>query len=458
MEAIIAHEAQRVKHETIDGKPRGRPRKATTKRRKRSGKRGRIRELGQVAIVLLNYLPYQVNQYVSLASLARKLKFRPKPVTVKEIRTALEQLSYFGFIRIRKYQRTYKDGTPSKRSGFIIEKIYGYDDRLEMKQLKEALFQSAEEREKIRERRSRWAIQNLIVPDTGDAATAVRLLLSVGAETIRFHGKNHCTISIRNVEKIIQNAESKNYDVMGRIDGATYGTLIQLDEVSRSLLSRLLPHAFIAFETSPENFQVWIALPIGTPIKQRNRIRARLIRALNPNDDKEGVNRGSCGEMRWPQSINQKPKYNGFRVRLIHGSMGHFVAPPELDAAGLLAPIPKRERAKDRSSSSQSQSPLRAEASRPVQNHPAKTVPDYPALLGRYGGSRHDADGQFLIHCIKRGFTKTERRQLLFARSTKCRELGESYFDDRERFALESRKRQQKFAASRQKSVGRNWK
>lgn len=339
-------------------KRRGRPPKATTKRvlkREGSGKSGRNKELGIVAIVLLNYLPQQVNRYVSLKSLASKLRF--KQVTVKEIRTAIDQLVYFGYIRKTNYQRRYKDGTPSKRSGFIIEKIYGYDDRLEMKQLKEALFQSAEEREKIRERRSRWAIQNLIVPDTGDAATAVRLLLSVGAETIRFHGKNHYTISIRNVEKIIQNAESKNYDVMGRVDGATYGTLIQLDEVSRPLLSRLLPHAFMAFETSPENFQVWFALPLETPIKQRNRIRARLINALNPNDDSEGVNRGSCGEMRWPQSINQKPKYNGFRVRLIHGSMGHFVTPPDLDAAGLLAPVAKRERGKDRSS------PLRAEAS-----------------------------------------------------------------------------------------------
>jgi RepB DNA-primase from phage plasmid len=448
MGEILARETQRVKHETI--KKLGRPRKAITKRRKRRfGQRGRNKELGNVAIVLLKYLPKQVNRYVSLASLASKLKF--KHVTIKEIRTAIDQLVYFGFIRKINYQRPYKDGTPSKRSGFILEKIYGYDDRIEMKELALTLYESPEQRSKIRERRSRWAINNLILPDDGDAATTVRLLRSVGVETIRFYGKNHNTISIRDVEKIIQSAESKNYDVMGRVDGATYGTLIQLDEVSRSLLARLLPLAFMAFETSPDNFQVWFALPLHTPVKQRNRIRARLIQALNPNGDEKGVNGGSHGEMRWPESINQKPKHNGFRVRLIHGSMGQFITSPELDADGLLAPVPKRERPpKDRSSSSQSQMP---EASR--QNDLVKTVPDYAALLGKHGGNRHITDGLFLIACIKRGFTKTERRQLLFARSTKCREQGEAYFDDREKFARESLKRREEFAANAPKSRGK---
>ena len=434
------------------GKKRGRPKKATgTRRRKRegSGQRGRYKELGVVAIVLLNYLPHQINRYVSLESLASKLKF--KQVTVKEIRTAIDQLVYFGYIRKINYQRRYKDGTPSKRSGFILEKIYGYDDRIEMRHVNATLFESAEQRSKIRERRGRWAIQNLIVTDEGDAATTVRLLRSVGAETIRFYGKDHVTTSIRDVEKIIRNAESKNYDVMGRVDGATYGTLIQLDEVSRSLLPRLLSLAFMAFETSPENFQVWFALPLGTPIKQRNRIRARLIQGLNPDGDPKGVNGGSHGEMRWPESINQKPKYNAFRVRLTHVSMGQFITPPELDAAGLLALVPKRERLKARRLEDRSSSRSRTEASH--QNDFVKTVPDYAATFGKQGGNRHITDGLFLIDCIKRGFTKTERRQLLFARSTKCREGGESYFEERETFARESLKRREKFAAEKQRKI-----
>jgi hypothetical protein len=228
-----------------------------------------------------------------------------------------------------------------------------------------------------------------------------------------------------------------------------------VDEVPRSLLPRLLPHAFIAFETSPENFQVWFALPLGTPIMQRNRIRDRLIRALNPDRNPEGVNGGAYGEMRWPGSINQKPKHNGFRVRLIHGSMGQFSMPPELDADGLLAPVAKRERPTTDRSSSQSQLPLRVKASRPVQTHPAKTVPDYPALLGKYGGNRHITDGLFLIDCMKRGYNVDERRQLLWARSTKCHEDGESYFQDREKFARESLKRRQEFAAERKKNLDR---
>jgi hypothetical protein len=219
---ILAQTTRRVNNATT--KKLGRPRKAITKRRKRSAKRGRIKRLGKVAIVLLKYLPYQVNLHVSLESLASKLKFE-KGITIGKIRAAIDQLVYFGYIRVTNYQRKYKDGTPSLRSGFIIEKIYGFDDEIKMKDQHRTLFKSQEERAKIRERRERWGIDNLIVPDTNDAATAVRLLLSVGAETIRFHGKDHNTISIRNVEKIIQNAESKKYDVMGRVDGETYGTL-----------------------------------------------------------------------------------------------------------------------------------------------------------------------------------------------------------------------------------------
>jgi hypothetical protein len=384
-----------------------------------------------------------VNQYVSLASLASKLKFE-QGITEGKIRAAIGQLVYFGYIRKINYQRRYKDGTPSKRSGFILEKIYGHDDRLEMKDQNPTLFESPEERAKIRERRERWGIDNLILPDTGDAAATVRLLKSVGAETIRFfyldHQGNHITSSIRDVEKIICIAEGKGHNLAARVDGKTFGTLIQLDEVKQCHLELLKRVAFMIFETSPNNFQAWVVLPMGTPIKQRNRIRTRLIAGLKTYDDR--INGGSYGEMRWPQSINQKEKYNGFRVRLIHESMGHFITSPELDAAGLLASVPKRERPKDRSSF-RVQSP-----SRPVQNDLAKTEPDYAALLGKHS-QRHIADGLFLTDCILRGFTKVERRQLLLARSTKYQELDDAYFEQRDEWAAGNAKRRQKFAVQK---------
>jgi hypothetical protein len=453
MEAILAQTTRRVNNATT--KKLGRPRKATTKRRKRSGQRGRIKRLSQVAVVLLKFLRNQVNRYVSRADLAATIK-GVQGITEGKVRAAIDQLVYFGYIRKINYQRRYRDGSPSKRSGFILEKIYGHDDKLEMKDQNPTLFESPEERAKIRERRERWGIDNLILPDTGDAAATVRLLKSVGAETIRFfylnHQGHHITSSIRDVAKIICIAEDKGHNLVARVDGKTFGTLIQLDEVKQCHLELLKPVAFMIFETSPNNFQAWVALPIGTPIKQRKRIRTRLIAGLkafeerfvnNPPAGYTWINGGSFGEMRWPQSINQKPKHNGFRVRLIHESRGHFITSPELDAAGLLARVPKRERPPKDRSSFRVQSP-----SRPVQNDLAKTEPDYAALLGKHS-QRHIADGLFLTDCILRGFTKVERRQLLLARSTKYQELDDTYFEQRDEWAAGNAKRRQKFTAQK---------
>ncbi|MGH9907051.1 MAG: DNA-primase RepB domain-containing protein, partial [Pyrinomonadaceae bacterium] len=106
--------------------------------------------------------------------------------------------------------------------------------------------------------------------------------------------------------------------------------LIQVDDCNSELLDRLKPFAFLAIETSPENYQSWLALPIGTEKSDRDSIRSRLLRCL------EGVDRSASGAMRWPGSLNHKPGRNGFCVRIVASIPGRFVTPANLASAGLL--------------------------------------------------------------------------------------------------------------------------
>jgi len=108
--------------------------------------------------------------------------------------------------------------------------------------------------------------------------------------------------------------------------------LIQIDDCNSELLDRLRPYAFLAIETSLENYQSWLALPLETEKSDRNSIRSRLLRRL------EGVDKAASGAMRWPGSINHKPGRNGFCVRIVTSIPGRFVTPAELENAGLLAP------------------------------------------------------------------------------------------------------------------------
>ncbi|MGH9968827.1 MAG: DNA-primase RepB domain-containing protein [Pyrinomonadaceae bacterium] len=108
---------------------------------------------------------------------------------------------------------------------------------------------------------------------------------------------------------------------------------IQVDECDSELLERLRPFAFLIIETSQQNYQSWLALPLKTEKSDRDSVRTRLLRCL------EGVDKTASGAMRWPGSINHKPGRKAFCVRIVGSHPGRFVTPAELDSAGLLAPL-----------------------------------------------------------------------------------------------------------------------
>src|SRR6185369_11772422 len=102
----------------------------------------------------------------------------------------------------------------------------------------------------------------------------------------------------------------------------------QLDDLSGSQLDRVCRFSFLVLETSPENFQAWVAVTDATPETIRRVKKAA------------GADRNASGATRLAGSYNFKSKYapNYPRVRL------HSIAPllvvtvGQLDRAGLIAP------------------------------------------------------------------------------------------------------------------------
>jgi hypothetical protein len=141
------------------------------------------------------------------------------------------------------------------------------------------------------------------------------------------------------------NLDNPTHSLCGRPRGPR--RLIQVDDCALEVARLLLPFAFLAVMTSPGNFQVWVALSDAIPDDEEFRAqKRRLYKQLNPKADKKGPNGGAHGSIRWPGTLNRKPKRRyadgeSPRVQLVGVTPGRTVSLAELDDAGLLAPPPR---------------------------------------------------------------------------------------------------------------------
>jgi hypothetical protein len=185
--------------------------------------------------------------------------------------------------------------------------------------------------------------------------------------------------------------------------------LIQIDDCNAETLKDLLPFCFFAEETSEDNFQAWLALPLLTREDELWEVRQRL---LNKIDSGNG---GAFGATRWVGSINFKPNRNHFRVRLIHAANGRITTAKELDEAGLLA-----EPEKPIAQPIEQQSETKGFTGSP---------PDYDRCLRDNEYDRSDADASFMAICKKRGYSRDESIDLLLDVSKRAQESHPSYIE-----------------------------
>jgi hypothetical protein len=117
----------------------------------------------------------------------------------------------------------------------------------------------------------------------------------------------------------------QNYIIRPRANSVT---LIQLDDLDSAKAARVAAHAFMVLETSPGNFQAWVAVK-DAPEDLARRLRKGA-----------GADPTASGATRVSGSVNFKTKYapDFPRVELSQVNAGHVAGVAELAAAGIVAP------------------------------------------------------------------------------------------------------------------------
>jgi hypothetical protein len=192
-----------------------------------------------------------------------------------------------------------------------------------------------------------------LAPPEAQAAATVEAFQSVGATRFKVvflnvkpvSGQSACVGSeevnaanlLAKVESYIKRSEQQSESVCLRPQD---GSLIQFDDCDADTLALLQSFSFFRNETSPANFQAWIALHPDIDEETRRTVRERLLRRLKDT----GANGGAFNSVRLPGTLNAKEKYKATfgeypRVKLVGVTLGRFVTQDELEHAGLLAPV-----------------------------------------------------------------------------------------------------------------------
>jgi hypothetical protein len=220
----------------------------------------------------------------------------------------------------------------------------------------------------------------------------------------------------RTIGRVLQDAERNRHNVIIRPRSAT-ATLIQLDDLDFAKATRIAPHAFIVFQTSPANYQAWVAVEPGASPD----FRRRLIKGIG------GVDKSASGSTRIAGSLNFKAKYAPAfpRVEIIHATTGNITSMAALEQAGFVAP--REEPRPPRPALSLRTGPYLSKRAG------WKRWPSYQMCLdgapkGTGGNSKRSlADFTWCRTAIEWGWSKEATASHLMEVSTKAKENGEAY-------------------------------
>jgi len=208
------------------------------------------------------------------------------------------------------------------------------------------------------------------------------------------------------------NEKNSTHSLCGRVSGIKhkYSTrrLIQVDDCNWEVVRLLMPFAFLVTMTSPGNYQAWLALSDVIPDHEDFKSqRRRLYQFLKPT----GANGGAHGSIRWPGSLNRKPKRRyadgeSPRVQLLSVTPARITSLAELDAAGLLAPVPPKK------------TPAQI---REIKGRLPHGWPDFDELLERHAGDRSRAEFAWCCRAIETGWPQYKVEEELARRGAKAR-------------------------------------
>jgi hypothetical protein len=187
-------------------------------------------------------------------------------------------------------------------------------------------------------------------------------------------------------------------------------SLIQLDDLKQESLDRLADMVFLSLQTSPGNYQAWVAVSgLDDPKDFARRLR-------------KGANADltASGATRVAGTINFKRKYEPEfpTVAIVQARRGRIVTAEQLDALGLVAAIEPAAPA----------APLR------VSSRRARNWPDYQRCLqgappnhGNTGPDISRADFFWSMKAAQRGWDSESIASRLMEVSSKARENGGAY-------------------------------
>jgi RepB DNA-primase from phage plasmid len=229
-------------------------------------------------------------------------------------------------------------------------------------------------------------------------------------------------------------AKQQNLIVRPHGDGVTF---IQLDDLKAGQLSRIAPAVFLALQTSPGNFQAWVAMSDAEDKDFTRRLRKGM-----------GADPTASGATRVAGSLNFKDKYapDFPRVAIRAANFGRLAHAAALERLGAVAepeaaqPLRRITPARARPTGSNRKWPSYArcmEGAPPSQSRPGKTRDSM-------------ADFTWCLIAADWGWSVDEIAQRLLEESAKARDNGERYALQtaaRAAEAVERRKQQPKRAS-----------
>jgi hypothetical protein len=223
-------------------------------------------------------------------------------------------------------------------------------------------------------------------------------------ERTGFRRDQSLAAAIQSMPHLMEAADRRQRNIIVR-PRSDASTLIQLDDLDEEKARLTSPAAFLILETSPANFQSWVAVSDCVP-----GIRARLGR-------KVGADKNASGATRIGGTTNYKLKYapDFPRVQIRAGKRGHIVTVSHLDKLELLAPA------------------IVMEKPQPVPSGRTEKWPSYQQCLDRAPigdkghPSRTSVDFIWCKMSASWGHSVEEIAAQLMAESTKAEENGQQY-------------------------------
>jgi len=145
----------------------------------------------------------------------------------------------------------------------------------------------------------------------------------------------------RTIARDLHDAERNQHSVVIRPLFKT-PLLIQLDDLDRATVEKIMPLAFLVFRTSAGkdgtgNYQAWIAVQDAPAEKEAAKVYVRRVKKASDADGE------ASGSTRIAGSLNFKTAYapNFPRVEITHTNAGHMTSMAALEQAGFVAPQEK---------------------------------------------------------------------------------------------------------------------